>query len=186
VDEHGSSYESDNLRMSSLETVMPVTESTIEVGQIAELLGELSHVQGELLDLLKQKQLRMASQSPSELLPLVEREQELTARMQACYDRRATLLAQAESAGLPGDSIASLAHAVEGSQRGPLSQQAKDARSRMRLLQHHSLVNWVLAQRALLHVAQLLEIIATGGRMQPTYGRGDDAALRGNLLNGEA
>jgi hypothetical protein len=40
----------------------------------------------------------------------------------------------------------------------------------MRVLQHHSLANWVLAQRRLLHVAQSLEIIATGGRMRPTYG----------------
>ena len=41
----------------------------------------------------------------------------------------------------------------------------------MRLLQHQSLTNWVLAQKALLHVAQMLEIIATGGRLKPTYGK---------------
>ena len=46
--------------------------------------------------------------------------------------------------------------------------------------------NSPLAQRALLHVAQVLEIIATGGRLQPTYGSGDNPALRGNLLSGEA
>lgn len=164
---------------------MPATESSIDV-QIADLLGELSQVQSELLDLLKQKQQRMASQSPSELVSLVEREQQLAERMQACHDRRAELLAQAERDGLPGDSITALASAVEGGPRGPLGRQASEAMGRMRLLQHHSLVNWVLAQRALLHVAQLLEIIATGGRMQPTYGSGDNPALRGNLLSSEA
>ncbi|MCU0373434.1 MAG: hypothetical protein MUE56_09370, partial [Ignavibacteria bacterium] len=30
----------------------------------------------------------------------------------------------------------------------------------MRLLQHQSLTNWVLAQRSMLHLSQLLEIIA--------------------------
>jgi flagellar biosynthesis/type III secretory pathway chaperone len=165
---------------------MTSLEAPVDVAQIAGLLGELSQVQAELLDLLKQKQQRMASQSPSELVSLVEREQELTQRMQACHDHRAALLAHAEREGLPGDSIASLATAVEGGPRGPLARQAKETAARMRLLQHHSLVNWVLAQRALLHVAQLLEIIATGGRMQPTYGSGDHSTSRGNLLSGEA
>ena len=165
---------------------MLVIESAVDVAQVADLLNELSQVQTELLDLLRQKQLRMASQSPADLVSLVEREQELAARLQACHDRRAALLEQARQEGLPDDSIASLAEAVEGSPRRPLSQQVKEASSRMRLLQHHSLVNWVLAQRALLHVAQLLEIIATGGRMQPTYGKIAGPTTRGNLLNSEA
>lgn len=165
---------------------MSVTDASVDVVQIADLLGELSQVQSELLELLQQKQQRMASQNPGELVSLIEREQDLANRMQACQDQRVALLAQAEREGLPGDSITSLATAVEGGPRGPLGRQAKEAAARMRLLQHHSLVNWVLAQRALLHVAQLLEIIATGGRMQPTYGSGDNSTLRGNLLSGEA
>jgi hypothetical protein len=51
-----------------------------------------------------------------------------------------------------------------------MAREARENAARMRVLQHHSLVNWVLAQRALLHVSQLLEIIATGGRTQPNYG----------------
>lgn len=165
---------------------MPVTESAVDVAQVADLLNELSQVQTELLELLRQKQLRMASRSPDELVSLVEREQELAARLQACHERRTLLLEQARHEGLPDDSITSLAQAMEGSPRSPLSQQVKEASSRMRLLQHHSLVNWVLAQRALLHVAQLLEIIATGGRMQPTYGKVASPTARGNLINSEA
>ena len=45
----------------------------------------------------------------------------------------------------------------------------------MRLLQHHSLTNWVLVQRTLIHLSQVLEIIATGGRLKPTYGKDDSA-----------
>src|SRR4051812_25952142 len=166
---------------------MPGMEpAAVDVAQIATLLDELSQVQTELLDLLQEKQRRMAAPNADELNSLVAREHELAARMQACHLQRQALLEQAKRDGLPGDSIASLAGAVEGAPRGPLSRQVKEAAGRMRLLQHHSLVNWVLAQRALLHVAQLLEIIATGGRMQPTYGKGTSPASRGNLLNSEA
>jgi len=166
---------------------MAVMESSqVQVGQIAELLSDLAQVQTELLDLLKQKQQRMLTQSPTEIDLLAVREQELSQRLQACHDRRAELLDQAKAEGLPGDSIASLAGAVEGRPRGRLSHEVKEAAARMRVLQHHSLVNWVLAQRALLHVSQLLEIIATGGRLQPTYGKGAGPMSCGNLLNSEA
>jgi hypothetical protein len=40
----------------------------------------------------------------------------------------------------------------------------------------------VIAQRTLIHLSQLLEIIATGGRLQPTYGRAV-AEPCGALLN---
>jgi hypothetical protein len=170
----------------TFESDFMTTDSPVDVDQIAGLLGELSQVQAELLDLLKLKQRRMASPGMEELASLTDREQDLALRLQACHERRKALLEQAQREGLPGDSITSLASALEANQRGPLKQQVKEAAARMHLLQHHSLVNWVLAQRALLHVAQLLEIIATGGRMQPTYGNGSASVARGNLLSGEA
>jgi hypothetical protein len=167
-------------------TAIAAAESQVGVAQIAELLSELSAVQTELLDLLKEKQQRMASSSTDELHSLADREEQVSGRLQACLERRAGLLEQAKAEGLPGDSIAALASVLPSGQRGPLERQMKESQARMRLLQHHSLVNWVLAQRALLHVAQLLEIVATGGRMQPTYGSGTGSAARGNLLNSEA
>ncbi len=41
----------------------------------------------------------------------------------------------------------------------------------------------VAAQRTVLHLSQLLEIIATGGRAQPTYGKGRSADCGGALLD---
>jgi flagellar biosynthesis/type III secretory pathway chaperone len=161
-------------------------DSRVQVADVAELLSDLSEVQSELLDLLRQKQGRMLKHAPEEIDSLTAREHELVGKLQVCQERRAALLEQAKADGLPGDSIASLAQMVEGNPRGVLARDVKEAAARMRVLQHHSLVNWVLAQRALLHVAQLLEIIATGGRMQPTYGKGAGATSSGNLLNSEA
>ena len=75
---------------------------------------------------------------------------------------------------------------VSGGKGGKLGQQVKQSAARMRLLQHHSLANWVLAQRSLLHVSQLLEIVATGGRLQPTYGDTESVHAGGGLVNQHA
>jgi hypothetical protein len=56
----------------------------------------------------------------------------------------------------------------------------------MRLLQHQSLTNWVVAQRTVLHLSQMIEIIATGGKLKPTYGKSDAALARGALVDREA
>ena len=66
---------------------------------------------------------------------------------------------------------------------GNLGEQVKDASAKMLLLRHQSLTNWVLAQRALVHLSQMIEIIATGGRMQPTYGNGAPSFATGNLVD---
>jgi len=107
-------------------------------------------------------------------------------RLDACQRQRRDLLDQAAAGGRPSGSLGRLSDAAGGAARGKLGEQVKHSSARMRLLQHHSLANWVLAQRCLLHVSQLLEIIATGGRMQPTYGDKDPVHSRGALVNHEA
>jgi hypothetical protein len=82
--------------------------------------------------------------------------------------------------------MAKLASKVSPAKSGGLGERVKQTAARLRLLQHHSFANWVLAQRSLLHVSQLLEIIATGGRMQPTYGDKESVHARGSLVNHEA
>jgi hypothetical protein len=108
------------------------------------------------------------------------------ARLAACQARRTNLLAEAKRQGQPSDNIAKLATKTGGGKASSLGGRVKETAARMRLLQHHSLTNWVLAQRSLLHVSQLLEIIATGGRMQPTYGDKESVHARGSLVNQEA
>jgi hypothetical protein len=44
----------------------------------------------------------------------------------------------------------------------------------------------VLAQRTLIHLSQMLEIIATGGQMQPTYGKKESVGASGALVDQEA
>ena len=154
--------------------------------EISGLLDELSSVQADLLDVLAKKRDALATANVEVLASLQPVEQELGSRLEHCQARRAELLAAARQEGLPGESVSKLAMRVGGGKRGKLGRQVKDSAARMRLLQHHSLANWVLAQRSLLHVSQLLEIIATGGRMQPTYGDKESVHARGGLVNQEA
>ena len=154
--------------------------------ELADLLGELSNVQQELLEILAAKRDRMAASDLQGMAELQPREEELCVRLQACHQRRSDLLGTAAARGLPNGSLGKLASSLQPIGGHELKKQLKDASARMRLLQHHSLTNWVLAQRTMLHLSQLLEIIATGGRLQPTYGRGSSPESSGALVDREA
>ena len=151
--------------------------------ELAAFLAELSAVQDDTLGLLGRKRRLLVSVDTEGLAAMAPDEQKLLERLQQCLERREQLLARAREQGLPSASITVLAKALPREQRQGLSGPMQTAAARMRLLQHESLTNWVLVQRTLLHLSQLLEIIATGGRMQPTYGRGEPAPAGGALVD---
>jgi len=153
---------------------------------IVELLNELSNVQTELLNVLTVKRDCMAAGDIEGMTRLQPREQELNDRLERCHQRRAEILQEATSSGLAARNLEELAVSLDADREGKLRKQVKHTASRMRLLQHQSLTNWVVAQRALLHLSQMLEIIATGGRMQPTYGKDRAITARGALVDREA
>jgi hypothetical protein len=152
---------------------------------IAALLAELADVQTALLGLLGEKRQLLATSDHQALTAMAGREQQLIDRLQACHERRQSLLARAEAEGLPADSIDSLSRQLPPESRARMQASIHEAANRSRLLQHQSLTNWVLVQRTLLHLSQLIEIIATGGRLKPTYGNGSDrvAAATGALVD---
>lgn len=159
--------------------------------QLATLLDELTSTQDELLEVLSQKRKLMIAQDLAGMAAMQTREQELADRLEAFQHQRQQLLSEAAEGGVQVEDLQQLASVLESARPGGLDKQARDAAQRMRLIQHESLTNWVLAQRALLHVSQLLEIVATGGRLQPTYGRGPASReaschARGALMDQEA
>jgi len=153
--------------------------------QIAALLEELSQVQDELLALLTEKRTCMADNDLAAMQALQPREADLNQRLQKCNDQRQELLENAQQQGLPSGSIGELAGALPGAEPKVMQGKVQSASARMRLLQHHSLTNWVLAQKSLLHISQMLEIVATGGRLQPTYKKGESAPVSGSFLDQE-
>jgi flagellar biosynthesis/type III secretory pathway chaperone len=154
--------------------------------ELGSLLGELTTVQSELLAVLDAKREAVARNDLQAVDEMRPRAQQLLDRLQACHDRRTRLLQFAANKGLPSASLSKLATRAIPIQRNKLGKQVKESAARMRLLQHQCLANWVLAQRSLLHISQMLEIIATGGRLLPTYGPGEPSFAGGALVDQEA
>ncbi len=154
--------------------------------ELAGFMNDLSSVQNETLELLTKKRQCLASIDAEGLAALAGREEELMNRLQECLGRRAELLKEAERQGLPATSIGDLAKALPSGQQGDLGGQVKQANGRTRLLRHQSLTNWVVTQRTLLHLSQMLEIIATGGKKRPTYSKEDPTEGGGALVDSVA
>ncbi len=155
-------------------------------GDLAGLLEDLTRVQDDLLSVLARKRRSMARGDRQAMAELQEEEQGLCERLQACHDRRKAMLDEADQQGLPAGTLGDLASAVKQHGGGDLRGRVKSVSSRAGLLQHNCLANWVLAQKALLHASQMLEIIASGGRLQPTYSNRVDRAAGGTLVDQEA
>ena len=167
----------------------PVATEPTSVGwekRIADLLDNLSQVQGDLLGVLGEKRERLAAGDFDNLDSFAAREAELVARLEACHGERQSLLTAAAREGLPAGSVQSLAQALPASEQDNLLPEVKEAQKRSRLLQHQSLTNWVVVQRTLIHLSQMIEIIATGGRMRPTYGKEETPLGTGALVDQEA
>lgn len=151
--------------------------------QLAALLERLSAAQRELLSLLGTKRELLVRRDHAGLSMLSQREQVLSAELQACHAERARMLAAADAEGMPHQSLAELTSALPAAASRELAQSVDDARRRARLIHHECLTQWVAVQRTVLHLAQMLEIIATRGRTQPTYGKGRIVERGGALID---
>jgi len=154
--------------------------------ELASFLSHLSAVQEKTLDVLVRKGKLLAEVDLAGLTALGTEEDQLVAGLQECLREREELLQRAGREGLPAKDVRSLAKAVPGRSRPHVQEQVRLASHRARLLRHHSLVNWVLVQKTLIHLSQLLEIIATGGKLQPTYHKDTPASASGALVDKSA
>lgn len=151
--------------------------------ELAALLERLAASQNSLLALLSRKHDLLLQRDHSALAALAPEEELLCAELQACHDHRQQLLDQAAEAGLPADSIRSLTESLPQESAQTLQQPLDESNRRSHLLRHNSLSQWVVVQRTLLHLSQMLEIIATGGQLQPTYGKDGAAHNSGSLMD---
>ena len=151
--------------------------------EIADLLGQLTAAQQQLLALLGKKRDLLIKRDHETLAKLASEEEALCEQLQACHQRRQQLLEQAETAGLPCDSIQSLAESLPTDAAKPLEKPLEESLQRSRLLRHQSVAQWVVVQRTLLHLSHMLEIIATGGHRKPTYGRAGASENSGALMD---
>jgi hypothetical protein len=151
--------------------------------EFAGFLTRLSTVQEKTLDVLVRKEKMLAHADLAGLAALTNEEEELVAGLQECLRQREDLLERARREGHQAKDLRSLATTLTGRAPSRIKEQMRRASHRSRLLQHHSLVNWVLVQKTLIHLSQLLEIIATGGKLQPTYHKDSPAPVGGALMD---
>jgi FlgN protein len=151
--------------------------------ELGALLERLSAAQQELLALLTTKRELIVLRDHAALASLAIREARLGDELRACHADRQRLLAQADADGLPRQSLADLSAALPRSAAQRLDPPIAEARRRAQLIRHECLAQWVTMQRTVLHLSQMLEIIATGGRSQPTYGKGGGLETSGALMD---
>ncbi len=153
---------------------------------VASLLGDLSAAQADSLEILGQKRRMLAETDLDGLAQLGPKEEAVIQRLQQCLARRDECLARARRDGRPCQSVRQLAQSLPRCEREGLLSRIDQARSQARILNHESLTNWVIVQRTLIHLSQLLEIIATGGRPEPTYKKEGTGRSSGALVDQEA
>jgi len=162
-----------------------VTQSWGLESAMASLLDEMTRVQEALLSLLRRRREAMSRGDLSELEQVGEMERGIHAELGECLKRREALLVEARQAGLEGKTLAEVARRFPEERAEAMDRKMGESRKLVEEVRLESLTNWVVAQRSLLYVSQMLEIIATGGRIRPTY-LSSDALTRGSLVDQEA
>lgn len=151
--------------------------------ELVGYLDELTELQGDVLAYLRDKHELIASGKPSELEDFAPREENLIERLKNCQHHRARLLTYAAPESDQDATIASLAEGLPDEERHEVRRKISGARQQGHLVQQQMLSQWVAMQRSMIHLAHLLEIIATGGRSRPTYGKEDSARASGSLVD---
>jgi len=151
--------------------------------ELARLLGDILTVQGDLLSVISKKRECLADPDAEGLDAIGVEEQRLSAVLAECMQRREHLLEVARKGGLPNDSLDSLSRALPRERRDAIHANVQRAKHQAKLLRTESLTNWLIIQRTLLHLSQMLEILATGGRKTPTYGDKQPVGATGGLVD---
>jgi hypothetical protein len=174
---------------SGFEMTVPTQDQAQQIlGDVGGLLHDLTEVQTALLSVLQKKREAMAKGAIQQLSELQPIEEEINGRLKICFERRSEILERGQSQGVSAVTLAEMTNQLSDKSHGEignLEEQFQESRDRVRELQLEHLTNWVIAQKSLLHVSQILEIVATGGKIKPTYGK-DDFCARGALVDHEA
>jgi flagellar biosynthesis/type III secretory pathway chaperone len=139
--------------------------------QLAGFLGETLQAQKDIVALLERKCELFAKNDPAAVGALAKEEQAAADRLKQCLAEREKLLQYAAAEGLPAQSVEVLAKAIVPYSDDEFFTLLRAVQYESQLLRQHNMANWVVAQRSMLHASQMLEIIATRGRMNSTYTR---------------
>ncbi|MGL4943831.1 MAG: flagellar export chaperone FlgN [Thermoguttaceae bacterium] len=135
--------------------------------EIAAFLQRLAVVQDDALSVLQRKQKMLVAADAEALQQILIEEERLMARLESVLAERQTILEKARDFGIACESLETLSETFP--KRSDVRREIHNSVYRTRLIQYQSLTNWVLTQRSLLCVNQMLDIIAGGGKASPVY-----------------
>ena len=139
--------------------------------QLTDFLESLLQSQKDVVALLERKRELFQKNDPAAIGEMAQEEQAAADRLKQCLAEREKLLQYASAEGLPAQTIESLARAIVPYTNEVFFELLASVQRQTQLLRQHNITNWVLTQRGMLHSSQMLEIIATRGRLQSTYNR---------------
>ncbi|MCL2347005.1 MAG: flagellar protein FlgN [Planctomycetaceae bacterium] len=139
--------------------------------ELVAFLERLQIVQNEIMTMADKKRQLFGNNDMIAVANMESDEQLGIVQMRECLAKREKLLQYAAAEGLPSESVETLAKEVVPKSDDEFYRLLRSVQFQTRLLQQHNLTNWVIAQRSVLHVSQILEIIATRGLKKSTYTR---------------
>ena len=139
--------------------------------QLEQFLEETLQAQKDCAALLERKRELFAKNDLAEIGEFSKDEHLAVESLKQCLGNREKLLQYAAAEGLPSQSIESLAKAVVPYSDDEFFTLLRAVQYESQLLRQHNITNWVVTQRSMLHASQMIEIIATRGRMNSTYTR---------------
>ena len=137
---------------------------------IFQFLNQLAPTQEQTLAVLSRKQALLVKPDRDGLAEIAVEEQTVLDLLKQCLTRREEILADARQQGHAVESIQALCQRILPPHSECL-RLVEDATRRSRLIQSQSLTNWVMTQKSIVHLSQMLEIIETRGQGKPTYHR---------------
>lgn len=133
-----------------------------------DFLKALSEVQDKTLDVLTRKQSLLVRPEKAALDALAVEENQVLQELRAVLERREELLARAAEQGLEGDSIEVLCEKLFAG-RFEVRKILELSKRRLQEIRYLAGTNWTITQKSLVHLSQMLELIATGGQGKTTY-----------------
>ena len=139
--------------------------------QLETFLNETLQAQKDSASLLERKRELLSKNDLAGIGELSKDEYAAAESLKQCLGNRDKLLQYAAAEGLPSQSIEMLAKAVVPYSDDGFFALLRSVQYQTQLLRQHNITNWVVTQRGMLHATQMLEIIATRGRVKTTYTR---------------
>ncbi len=137
---------------------------------ILQFLEEISAVQEQAIAVLTKKQRLLVKPDREGLSQIATEEKDILAYLDRCVKRREEILAAAKKIGKASDSIQTLSRQIFPG-NPDVRRKVDEAVFRSRLIRNLNLTNWVMTQKSIIHLTQMLEIVATRGQGKPTYKR---------------